>query len=628
MRFLRDIKNSIFGTTLVRLIIFSMITLTICRAVWFGANHFWIKTDGPFDLLKAFLIGTYFDLPVLAMFFLPVWLWLLAFPHISNQKKKWTKALFSFCTTPVLILTAIDTGYSQVTARRSGTELFSMLGDEGNRLMPYLTDYWWALLLLVLSVFLVYLLAPVSGKPVLIFKNGRNRILSFILALFAGGLWLLTARGGLRIKPLNSLDAAEFVSPSLSNLASSTPLQLISTFGQNGSRNYHFMPQLDAEKQVLPFTNSKTGVARKNLVVIIVESLGRDYTGFLNGKPFTPFLDSLAAKSLNFPYCFANGVKSMDMVPSVFCGIPALSDEHFILTTHASNNIENAFAAFAKKGYSTGFFHGAKNGTMRFQQFLAQTGLQHYFGLNEYPKNLRNADFDGNWGIFDMPYLKYALKCMDTFGTPFFTSIFTLSSHHPYSIPKAYAGKLPHGSLPIHETIAYTDASLREFFTTAATKPWYNETVFVITADHTSYSEDAYFYSETGHYEIPLLIYTPGMKSKMVDKTVSQCDIIPTVSEFMGLKTDFFGLGRSAFDSSYSGYSLHRENRINFIVQYPYTLGMTDEGKVTDYYSRLRNETSVQHLPRTGEQFNNMLTYLKASLQVYSQRQMNNKWQW
>lgn len=211
---------------------------------------------------------------------------------------------------------------------------------------------------------------------------------------------------------------------------------------------------------------------------------------------------------------------------------------------------------------------------------------------------------------------------------PFFTSVFTLSSHHPYAIPKKYEGKLPTGELPIHTAVAYTDKALERFFEAASKTKWFSNTIFVITADHTSYSKSPYFYSESGHYEIPLLIYNKNITPQVIEKTISQLDIIPTVADFMGLNLKLFGMGRSALDSSYAGYSIHRDNGINYILQYPYTLGMNDKGIVTAFYKRPFLSTEIEEVERTGSQYNSMLKYLKSSLQFYSERQSANQWHW
>ena len=100
-----------------------------------------------------------------------------------------------------------------------------------------------------------------------------------------------------------------------------------------------------------------------------------------------------------------------------------------------------------------------------------------------------DEDFDGNWGIYDGPFLQRAVHEMDRLKEPFLSTIFTLSSHHPYSIPPAIKSQFPEGPLPIHASVRYTDACLRDFFTTAARSTWYSNTVFIITADHTAEAE-------------------------------------------------------------------------------------------------------------------------------------------
>lgn len=616
-----------FKLTIVKLFWFATLILSLSRLIWYISNQFWLGNSEPSAIISSFLYGIYFDLPVIAYFFLPVWLWLFLFPAKADQKPLITRLLFVLSSALVLILNSIDTAYSRITARRSGVELFDMIDDEGNSLMPYFYDYGFPMIGLLIWFYLIFRFCPVKGHTLYIYSKRdffKKGILSILLFC---GIWLAAARGGWRMKPLAALDAAEFVPSALVPLTVSTPLQIISTQGSAALPEYQFLSAQEVQKLLhIPCATNQIS-SKPNIVFIIAESLGRDYTGFLNGKPFTPFLDSLSKRSIVFPYCFANGAKSIDMVPSLFCGIPGIQNSHFVNSSFAGNRINNAYTVFAKQGYQTSFFHGGQNGTMRFQSFLAQTGMTSYFGLNEYPEEMKAKDHDGNWGIYDEPYLQYFLKCTDTMPQPFFNAVFTLSSHHPYAIPPHLKNKFPKGELPIHESIAYTDYALKRFFEEAAKKPWFNNTIFVITADHTSYSKDAYFYSETGHYEVPVLIYTPGKPEyKRIDKTISQCDIMPTVAHLAGIESDFWGLGYCAFEDEYKGYSLHRDNQITYIVQYPYTLGMNDKGEVTDYYSRMRNEHVVKHLNRSGAKYEELRIWLQASLQDFSLRMRENTW--
>jgi hypothetical protein len=591
----------------------------------------------------------------------------------------------------VLIFNGIDTGYSQVTAKRSGYELFDILGDDANRFAPYIIDNWYIILGLAAMGYFIYRWVPIHGQYPDI--NFRMRPLRGLIAtLTFATICLLGFRGGFQLRPLRAIDASNFVQPEIAPLVTSTPLQIISTWKRNGLPNFEFDIQFPANSAITsepktsasqhwlfdnstalsPFPMSRTlggGWVQPNIVVIVVESLARDYTGFGNGTQFTPYLDRLAAdpNTLYFPYCYANGTKSIEMVPSIFCGMPSLMSEFYVTSAYASNKVNNAYKL--TKGYKTAFFHGSNNGTMGFQSFLKQTGLQQYHGIDQYPSDLYQRDFDGNWGIFDEPYLQHFIRCMDTMNNgkqPVFASVFTLSSHHPYTIPEPYLNKLPGTPETVQHTIAYADIALHKFFETAAKKPWFENTVFVITGDHTSHSDKEYFYSQSGHYEVPFLIYAPGIDIKHINekpnqseefrnpqlrikkpqtftnpsrnewadiintatqKTLSQCDIIPTLWNLLGANNPRLGFGRSAFDPNYKGYSTHIDKDLYYIIQYPFVLALDQQGKVVDYHKQLRNNNKAQKLPLVGPQFEWMRATLQCQMKEYSSRIKQNRWE-
>jgi len=703
-------------STLINQILLAFGVLTFSRLVWFCANAFWLPPIGVDEYIRAHLIGIYFDVPVVVGLFLPVWLWVM-FGGQLREKHPWVnKTLFLSSSFTALIFNGIDTGYSQVTAKRSGYELFDILGDDANKLTPYILDNLGILLGLAALGYLLYKIIPVRGHyPVVNFKGRPLR--GLITAFTFAATCLLGFRGGFQLRPLRAIDASNFVAPEIAPLVTSTPLQIISTWKRNGLPNFDFSvqwpsngythsgnsgkasnnlnPQTDkntthwlfqGSQPLPPFWMSRSqggGWVQPNIVFIVVESLARDYTGFGNGTPFTPYLDKLAAdpRTLYFPYCYANGTKSIEMVPSIFCGMPSLMSEFYVTSAYASNKVNNAFQ-FAK-GYKTAFFHGSNNGTMGFQSFLKQTGLQQYHGIDQYPEELYRRDFDGNWGIFDEPYLQHFIRCLDTLcdrKKPVFASIFTLSSHHPYTIPKPYQGKLPGDAGTVQHTIAYTDIALRKFFESAAKKPWFENTVFVITGDHTSHSDKEYFYSQSGHYEVPVLIYAPriDIRSNLIagrsniqqtsnktpttatalssgwqnallspwakqltdslihlatQKTLSQCDILPTVWSLLGSPNEKsniqprLGFGRSAFDPNYKGYSTHFDKDLYYIIQYPYVLALNQHGEVVDYHKQIRNQPKGTPVPPNGPQFEWMRATLQAQMIEYSQRIKNNRWE-
>ena len=663
MQKLKALTNS----NLLKQMLFAFGILSISRLVWFVANVFWLPPIGIDEYVYAHLVGIYFDIPVVALIYLPVWIWVVYGDSWRQQFPIVNRILFVISSMIVLIFNGIDTGYSQVTAKRSGFELFDTLGDDANRFAPYLTDNWYIILGLAAMGYLIFKWVPVRGQYPDI--NFRTRPLRGLVATAAfGGLWLLSFRGGFQLRPLRAIDASNFVQPEIAPLVTSTPLQIISTWQRNGLPDFEFKIQFPANSTIssdpansrayqwlfdnsttlTPFPMSRTldgGWVQPNIVFIVVESLARDYTGFGNGKPFTPFLDKIAAdpQTIQFPYCFANGTKSIEMVPSIFCGMPSLMSEFYVTSAYANNKVNNAYQL--AKGYKTAFFHGSNNGTMGFQSFLKQTGLQQYHGIDQYPSDLYKRDFDGNWGIFDEPYLQHFSNCLDTLNNPnnpFFASVFTLSSHHPYTIPAPYLNKLPGSPGTVQHTIAYADIALQKFFQTASTKPWFKNTVFVITGDHTSHSDKEYFYSQSGHYEVPFLIYAPGIDIKHISekligreaiinsatqKTLSQCDIIPTLWNLLGANNPRLGFGRSAFDPSYKGYSTHIDKDLYYIIQYPFVLALNQQGEVVDYHKQIRNNNNAQKLPFKGQQFEWLRATLQCQMSEYSQRIKQNRWE-
>lgn len=713
MKYIKSITNS----NLLKQILFAFAILSISRLVWFVANVFWLPPIGIDEYVYAHLVGIYFDIPVVVGLFIPVWIWLMFGGKLREEHPWINKTLFLLSAYTVLIFNGIDTGYSQVTAKRSGYELFDTLGDDANKLSPYIIDNLWIVAGLAAMGYLIYKWVPIRGHyPSIDFKGRPLRGLTSTLTFAA--TCLLGFRGGIQLRPLRAIDASNFVQPEIAPLITSTPLQIISTWQRNGLPNFEFDIQFPANSQINsvnrknsfpltvgeqhgipsknqttnqansaahqwlfdnstplpPFPMSRTlggGWVKPNIVVIVVESLARDYTGFGNGKPFTPFLDKIAAdpQTIQFPYCFANGTKSIEMVPSIFCGMPSLMSEFYVTSAYANNKVNNAFQL--AKGYKTAFFHGSNNGTMGFQSFLKQTGLQRYHGIDQYPRDLYNRDFDGNWGIFDEPYLQYFSKCLDTINNPnrpFFVSIFTLSSHHPYTIPAPYLNKLPGSPGTVQHTIAYADIALKKFFQTASTKPWFNNTVFVITGDHTSHSDKEYFYSQSGHYEVPFLIYAPhiNLRTNLIGnyqkdqvknnktsellwqierqapsalryidsvikiatcKTLSQCDILPTLWSILGGPKPKLGFGRSAFNPDYKGYSTHFDKDLYYIIQYPFVLALNQQGEVVDYHSQLRNNNAAQKLPFVGPQFAWLRATLQCQMKEYSQRIKQNRWE-
>ena len=158
---------------------------------------------------------------------------------------------------------------------------------------------------------------------------------------------------------------------------------------------------------------------------------------------------------------------------------------------------------------------------------------------------------------------------------PFCAAMFSLSSHHPYYVPPKYINILRTGNLPIQQSIMYADLSLGEFFHTVKHMPWYKNTLFVITADHSSEAYFPYYQSNAGQYAIPLLFFRPGEDLKGMSKiTAQQIDIMPTVLSYLGYDQNYLAFGTNLLDSLSPHFSVHFSSGVygmmkdNYLIEF------------------------------------------------------------
>lgn len=466
--------------------------------------------------------------------------------------QKFLAFLFHVLNLLFIALNLIDVEYFRYTQKRSTVDLFTIISageDFMQQLSSFFRDFW------LLLVFLVVIFGISLWLHKKIKRHSGNRKLLKETLFFVVGLacFVLIARGGFRLKPISPLDASRFTRVENTALILNTPFTLIKSMSQGGIEEKHYF-DLQTELSLFnPIQETKAAnllPEKTNVVLIILESFGSEWVGAAGAKKsFTPFLDSLSKHSLFFKNGIANGKKSIEAIPCIVSSIPSLTDNPYISSPYGNNRIESMASVLAKNGYETGFFHGATNGSMRFDGFAAQTGFQHYFGRKEYNND---AHFDESWGILDEYFNPWTAKELTKFKKPFFASLFTLSSHHPYYIPKHMRGKLRTGPMPICQSIHYGDYSLQRFFEQAKKEPWYKNTIFVICADHTSATASNLYAQRTEMYKIPILFFDPQgrIKPKTETRIFQQMDIMPTILELLNVNTKIYSYGHSYYENA------------------------------------------------------------------------------
>jgi len=632
------ISRNIFVVLAYRILLI-MLLFSLCRIGFFLFNY---KMFPGVSLTQFIIIlkgGLSFDISaVVYINILFIFLHIVPLEIRYNDVYQLVLKYIYFITNGIAIaMNGMDFVYYRFIDKRATADVFKTFEHETNMVklfFRFLIDYWPATLFTLSTWFLmVYLYRKVNVKrPAPAGKIGYYVVnilmIHLIIALVIGA-----ARGGYKhsTRPITISNAARYVeTPRDVAIVLNTPFSFFRTFDKKVLVKYEFF---DNEKlnllynphyipiQTKPFSN-------ENVVIIILESFAREYIGALNHgldggtyEGYTPFIDSLINVSLTFDVSIANGKKSIDAMPSILASVPSL-ETPYTISHYANNQINGLPKLLKRKGYYTAFFHGAPNGSMGFDSFAKVAGFDDYFGLDQYPEKL---DFDGMWGVWDEPFFKFFAGKLNNFKQPFLASIFSVSSHHPFEVPEKYTGKFKKGPAPIVEVVGYTDFALRELFDEISSSPWFKNTLFVITADHTNESIHPEFQNNFGSYSIPIIFYKPGSDLRgLKNRIAQQIDIMPTVLSYLNYDEEYIAFGNNLLDDSYESFAFNTSGSNYHLYMKDHILEMIDNISIGlfDYKKDIFLEKSL--IGKNPELQLQMEEKLKAVIQTYNSRLIDN----
>ena len=631
-----------------------LLLFTLTRLFFYFFNLSLFSDVSTTELIKALVVGVRFDLSVVIYFNLPIILMqLLPVGKIYHTKTYQQIILFYFViiNSLLLLINLGDAVFYHFTLKRSTIDVVNFIfisGDVLNLLPHFIMDYWF-----VPFLFIGILLILAFGNRLIEKRSSgthsRNTFktvaLQLLVMLILLGISLIGARGGLQGRPLSIMHASSNTNAKLAPIVLNTPFTLMVTYGHESipERTYFSDEELPKYYQVIKKKNTTKPFETKNIVILLLESFSKEYVGSLNNyKGYTPFLDSLINHSLVFTNAFSSGYRSMDAMPALLMSVPCLMNDPIITSAYSTNKF-TAFADLLKsKSYTTTFFHGGNEGTLGLDGFAKMSGFDQFYGRTEYNND---DDNDGYWGIYDEPFLQYVIQHIDQLPEPFIVSEFTLSSHYPYSLPEKYENKFEEGPLRIHRVVRYTDYALKQFFEVARTKPWFRNTIFIISADHPAQSvipskaenineksnlpdekRLQYYKNTSGRYAIPILIYTPGdtnFKGE-ISTTMQQTDIMPTMLNLLNYDKAYIAFGNDVFDTTVVHAAFHYFNGLYQITADNYCLLFDGDNSVALY---AKSDISQLHnlLGEEPEKALELENILKAYLQEFSHRIRENK---
>lgn len=558
-------------TFLILLIIYSLIRLVF----YFVNNSFYHDTKFD-DLLLSFLIGIRFDIAAIVMLNLPVII-LYNFPiNWSKIKYSFQIIFILFCILNLLGITLniADLGYYPTIQRRLTFEPFTAIDDTIRMIPALFKNYAHLIIAFIISVFAFVYSSKKLFQKIGFANSNFSFKKSFFFFVFIISLSVIGIRGGLQLKPIRQTNAFFSDNRPLGYLALNTTYTVLRSYFQYSLPEYHFYNQNEIinEVQELVYSNDEKmidndfvfmrrknpikQINKKNIVIFIMESWSAQYVGSITGgKTSTPFFDSLAKKGILFTNFFASGQRSIEAVPAILASIPAVFPKSFIGSQVETNKIRGLGSILKEYGYTTSFHHGALRGSMGFDGFVPSAGFDLYFSKDDF-ENYADSLFDGTWGIYDEPFFIDAAKKMSRFDQPFCSVIFSLSSHDPFKIPSSRKNMIENfkDENEFQHAIRYSDFALQKFFEFAKTQPWFENTVFIFTGDHTLYTARNDIFSS---FNVPLLIYSPKENNpQIIHKVGSHVDILPTILDLLNISSVHSSMGSSLLDKSKEGFAV------------------------------------------------------------------------
>ena len=578
---MRQLKNSIAILSAL------MAVYSLLRLGFLLSNQaFYAEISGS-EILLAFLHGLRFDVAAILWLNAPLVL-LYTIPYKPLQWK-WYRGmltvLFLALNVAGLLLNIADYGYYPTVQRRLSYELSAMPTDILGSMPGLILHHFMLFMLFIASCalfvwgvprFLRWIGAGIKGKTKFYFE-----VPAFLLVF---GFLVVGIRGGLQLKPIRPTNAFFTAHPATGYLTLNTTYTVIRSWFQetlpryrliddqmarnlieemlyapgekNSDPEYVFMRERMVSSPDEAASSSFAPEQRKNIVVIIMESWSAQSIGALSdGKSVTPFFDSLSTHGMLFTNFIASGQRSIEAVPAILASVPALSNSSLIGSKEELHAFRGLGSILSEIGYTTSFHHGAALGSMGFDAFTRIAGFEHYYSKEDMP-DLRDDMLDGVWGVYDEPFLRETARRIGEMHEPFCSVIFSLSSHDPFHLPVSlkFWKERYKTDTEFEMSLRYSDYALQQFFAAARKQPWFRNTVFVLTGDHTFYSIRN---NLRAAYNVPLWIFDPQQDaSRRVPTMGSQVDVMPTLFDLLHMKVRHASMGTSLLDSTRSRYAV------------------------------------------------------------------------
>ncbi len=563
---------------LVRSLIFWMVWFAGARALFFAWHWKLVPVGDRSLVVQSFWYGARMDLSAAAYFTALLWLIVtatVAVPPRITRAMLFGAAVLTIFLVPVITLT--DIGTFGPWRRRLDASIWTYLASpreayasaESIALGPLLG----LLGIVLVGTWWTYRRAMRPRERDLRRPRGSQAVMATTALTLTGALLAIPIRGGVQWTPIN--ESTVFFSRSeMANLgALNAPWYLLySTLAQSEAPTSNPYVRLTAAEAAAvvdslyrPSTDAAQSVlriAKPNVILIIWESFTAKVVARLGGRAgVTPQFDRWTHQGVFFDSVFASGERSAQGLVSILSGFPSIPNEAIMTRPRKAASLPQLGAALRSDGYHTSYYYGGELAFANMKAYVLHGGFDRVTGVEAFSPQERNS----KWGAHDHVVFGRALRELAREERPFFSTIFTLSSHEPFEVPVAPVIPGSDVSAKFMNAHHYTDASLGAFLDSASRQPWWDSTLVVIIADHGSplpeLASDA-VESVPDRHHVPMLWVGGALRVRdtVVHRIAASVDLAPTLLGQLDIRPGGFRWGQNILRPDEGGFAYFAHN--------------------------------------------------------------------
>lgn len=355
-----------------------------------------------------------------------------------------------------------------------------------------------------------------------------------------------------------------------------------------------------------------------NLVIFLQESIGAEYVGHLGGLPLTPNLDKLSQEALTFTNIYCTGTRSVRGIEAIVSGFLPTASRSVVKLGNSQTGFFTIADALKRKGYDTSFIYGGMANFDNMASFFNGNGFNKVIDEPDFDKS--KSIFKGVWGYSDEDLVVKANDLFKSYGEkPFFSLMFSTSNHEPFEFPDDRIELYEEPKNTVNNAIKYADYAIGKFFELAKKESYYDNTIFVVVADHNTRTYGDHLVP-IHKFHIPAIILGPGITPETYDKLCSQIDLAPTLLDLMGLDVETPMPGRDLLKlpDSIPGRAIMQFHSINAFRNGDDVVILQPKSKAIQYH--MKNDSTYIEKPVNKQLEEDALSHIILASSMYKNR--------